>query len=647
MVVARPLSSPVYGIVRPVYLFFVLCFLLSPSRSFAENRYLDALLAASHEKNLSQNRTWQVLLHYQQKHGRWESLIDDPRFFLAPDGKTNPDGELDSTLTAFFSEEQQRREHPRCRFVARYAWLKEQLGIDESKLPHIECAEFKEAFSRINARSAVLVFPAAHINGPASMFGHTLVRVDSENRTGLLSQAVTYAANVTDTNGLLFVFKGLFGYYHGYFTVLPYYNKVAEYNDIEQRDIWEYRLSLTPEEVQRMMLHAWEVRDIYSDYYFFDENCAYDLLLMLDTARPSLHLTDRFRQDSFGFWVIPVDTIRTVRDAGIVTDETYRPSLATRIRAIASDMSKDDQNTAINVSRGKTSAAEVLNAGKTREAKIRVLDLSAELLQYEYARKEIPKEEYLKRFLPALNARSGLGPQDENAYPITPPAPPEQGHLPSKAGIAAGYRTDSWFTEVSWRAAYHDLLDPDPGFTEGAQINFMDIRARYFFKEDSLKLWQARLIDIVSLAPRSQFISPISWKVNTGLDRELLADGEDHLVYRLNPGGGFAWQSAAAGIAYAMAEADLNLSGALKQNYALGFGLSAGLLKQVTAAWKIHVSASALFYELGDEHQRFKAELAQSYAVSRRANLTLSLSREKSFDLYRTDAVFAWNVYLH
>ena len=33
-------------------------------------------------------------------------------------------------------------------------------------------------------------------------------------------------------------------------------------------------------------MHTYEMDKIYSDYYFFDENCSYDLLFLLDAARP-------------------------------------------------------------------------------------------------------------------------------------------------------------------------------------------------------------------------------------------------------------------------------------------------------------------------------------------------------------------------
>jgi hypothetical protein len=75
---------------------------------------------------------------------------------------------------------------------------------------------------------------------------------------------------------------------------MPYYLKVREYSDLENRDIWEYELNLTPEEIDRLLMHAWELGPIHFDYYFFDENCAYHLLGLLEAARPDLTLTEGF-----------------------------------------------------------------------------------------------------------------------------------------------------------------------------------------------------------------------------------------------------------------------------------------------------------------------------------------------------------------
>ena len=63
---------------------------------------------------------------------------------------------------------------------------------------------------------------------------------------------------------------------------------------MEYRDVWEYPLTFTPEEVQQFARHVWETKDTYFDYYFFDENCSYRLLALLDAASERSDLADDF-----------------------------------------------------------------------------------------------------------------------------------------------------------------------------------------------------------------------------------------------------------------------------------------------------------------------------------------------------------------
>ena len=388
-----------------------------------------------------------MLLHYKRSGSGKKSLVDDPRFFLAPDGKTNPSAELEATIRGFFREVEAGDDHPRCRFVARYAWLKERLNIDESRLPPAACKKFDEAFALINPKSVVLIFPAAHGNGPASMFGHTLLRIDSTFKSDLLSYAVNYAAFADDTNGLLYAFKGTFGYYKGYYSILPYYEKVKEYSDMDHRDMWEYTLNLSEEETRRMVLHTWELQNIYSDYFYFDENCSYNLLFLIEAGRPSVDMTGSLR-DRARFWVIPSDTIRAVIDNGLVVGAKYRPSQATRIRTIASHMTREDQAASLAILDRKLSPQAVPNMDVTQEEKREILDLTTEVLQYKYSRKEIEKDDYLELFLAVLNTRSTLGSNPPEFYAPPVPAKPEEGHRSERFSTGAGYAAHDTFLEM-------------------------------------------------------------------------------------------------------------------------------------------------------------------------------------------------------
>jgi hypothetical protein len=94
-----------------------------------------------------------------------------------------------------------------------------------------------------------------------------------------------------------------------------------------------------------------------------------------------------------------------------------------------------------------------------------------------------------------------------------------------------------------------------------------------------------------------------------------------------------------------MIETDLELSGGLQDNYSLGFGASAGIMKKLTGSWKINLSAKSIYYEAGDEHRSIKASLAQNFKITTNNSITFSLSREKTFDHYQSEVNLSWNIY--
>jgi hypothetical protein len=296
--------------------------------------YLQELIHRAQEARLADQREWHLLLHYRANiFGGYESEQDEPGFFMSPEGKTDPEAELAATLSQFFSPALvgRSKQPAQCAFVARYVWLKERLSFDDSRLTPTKCDRFEKWFAEFEAQSISLIFPAAFMNNPASMFGHTFLRVDQRGQTAqtrLLAYTINFAADVPPGSNLDYPIRGIFGGYRGYFSTIPYYLKVQEYRDIENRDMWEYRLNFNGEQIRRLLMHAWELGNASFDYYFFKENCSYHLLSLLEYADPSLHLTDQFL-----FWTVPADTVRLLAaQPGFVSDIAFRPSRVTLIR---------------------------------------------------------------------------------------------------------------------------------------------------------------------------------------------------------------------------------------------------------------------------------------------------------------------------
>jgi hypothetical protein len=213
-----------------------------------EADYLQALIAQARHKKLADQRLWHLLLHYKPTlFGGFESEADGRGFFFHPHGKVDPHGELEATLGAFFSrtasDDQQAPDwqHPQCRFPARYHWLKAQLALDSGKLPEQPCRRFEAWREALDPGSVSLIFASHYMSNPASMFGHTLLRLNHRQRQGsqsLLDYGINYAAITTTRNGFLYAILGITGGFEGRFASFPYYMKVQEYGNLESRDPW-------------------------------------------------------------------------------------------------------------------------------------------------------------------------------------------------------------------------------------------------------------------------------------------------------------------------------------------------------------------------------------------------------------------------
>jgi hypothetical protein len=647
-------------------IFFLLCFVPTLHANTADFAYLPILLKKAQHLQLAEQREWHILLHYQPSGDGYVSEVDDPNFFNAYNGKTEPQAELEATLKAFFApnfQQNEQRQHPQCAFIARYHWLKAQLNFDPMRLPPQPCSRFQEWFAQLKPAGLSLIFPAAYLNNPSSMFGHTLLRIDQANQdeqTRLLAYAINYTAATEEENGLVFAIKGLTGGYPGVFSILPYYEKVKEYNDLENRDTWEYQLNFTPDEIRRLLWHVWELDKIYFDYYFFDENCAYHLLTLLEAARPTLHLREQLLP-----WVIPGETVRVVvKTPGLLKKAVFRPASATVLRHHLSQLSPKQQDWVLALAKSqsqsatpkgkkaekgknpaskKEGTAETLNSENSGEilnssalgtldvaTRSKILETAYDYLYYQHNKTEPSDRQSAQQLRQLLIARSQLPTKNLFSELKTPPRP-DQGHASFRLSLGLGYDDKSVYQSLSLRPAYHDLLDPEAGYVQGAQINFLDLSLRHEMDSFKLKLEHLKVIDIISLTPRNRFFQPLSWKLNTGFVRRSLTEHKRPLVYRTQGGIGFSYQPTTDLLGYAFLETDLDIGGTLDENYALGIGGHVGLFLNMGPNWRGQMYALIQQFELGHTQTQHEFGLEQRFTLTQNNALRLRW-RYHSFD---------------
>ncbi|MDH3452026.1 MAG: DUF4105 domain-containing protein [Gammaproteobacteria bacterium] len=616
-----------------------------PANGAAGDGYLRGLVERADALRLAEHPQWLALLHYVPRRGaRHASEADDPRFFLSERGKHDPAAELEATLAAFFSTRTvpERGEPVQCAFIARYRWLRGVLGSDVGRLGEPRCDRFERWYRAIDAHSLTLVFPADYLNNPASMFGHTLLRVDRAHDSAsapLLSYAVNYGAVTGDDGGVMFAIKGLTGGYRGLFSIAPYYEKVREYSDLENRDIWEYELSFTPAEVQRLIEHLWELRGVGFDYYFFSENCAYQVLTLLDVARPSLTLAQRFDA-----WVIPADTIRLLRTQGLLVNATYRPAAATRLAQDASRLTHRQQRLAKDLAEQSMDADSVRDALDTPAVHRNVVELAYDYLHYERLAGRAAGESQAQHLYALLKVRAGI---DSTPAPRTYTSPalrPEQGHPTAMVSAGGGTRSPDSFQTVRFRPAFHDLLDPAGGYTKGAEIAFFDTQMRRYPAADEVVLERFSVVDILSLSPRDLFFEPLSWRIRTGWDRKPLPlQGErDELTFATEGGGGMARRFGRHVLAYGLLEMSLEINDKLPGGYALGPGASVGALLQLPGRVKLGATGHFADYMTGHRFTRRDLALQLRHTLNRRNQLALVVARQEADRETRRDRYITW-----
>ncbi|MDD5052837.1 MAG: DUF4105 domain-containing protein [Sulfuricurvum sp.] len=477
----------------------------------------DELIAQAHSQKLSEQYYWHLLMHAPKN----ESEIDDDNFFLDSDGKTNLSKELDRSIRHFSEDSNRSDGSVYCRFPARRVWLEHELNTSFSEGT---CKEYEALLVKMDPQKVTLVFPSAHINSPASMFGHTFLRIDSSLESKLMSYAINYAAATDETNGITFAYKGLFGGYYGYYSLLPYYEKLKEYRDSESRDVWEYDLNLTHDEVMAMVRHIWELQHIHSWYYFLNENCSYHMLWLSEIARPSTHL-----RDHFFYYVIPPETVRAFEEEGLVGDKYFRPSKRTKLLAYEQHLSPQGIAVVRLLTEGQLDIADQIVLSE--QERQMTYEAAAELVEYNYIEGKISKEIYAKRYHALLSKRAMLG--SGKRVEIQKKSNPDKSHHAARVQIAQGWYDNRSPLLLGWRPSFHDLSEDDTGHLSGAEIQFLNTMIG--IDSDKVHLEKLTILSLASIVPVSHFFKPLSWRMQSGWDRDY---GNDHSSFMTRIGAG-------------------------------------------------------------------------------------------------------------
>ena len=543
------------------YLFFLLVglglFGGMPSGVCADN--LDEI-----SKTEAFDEGWLSLLHYQKRGDGYLSFVENEEFFLNDGGRANPQGEFLSSVQIF----NQKNNQEKCAFPARFLYLQGK-GWVQGNLR--DCKDYQKFLADVQPKAVTMLFTNAYMSNPSSLFGDTLFRIDTKRKgTQLLAHGANFGADTGDETGVLYALKGLWGGYYGTFGIKPYYDVINLYNNIENRDIWEYELNLSDEELELFTAHMWEMQRAKIRYYFLSRNCSYVLLLMLDAVKPELRISQKFEG-----YTVPLATLKAVNEVpGLVKNSNYRPSRQSKLKYRAEQMNSRQYGTFIEIIHDNKIDLSSLN----EEEQADVLETAYQYVQYKYVDGDLELADYRKKSLKLLVARSKIVNQRQYFDELKQGENPVEAHKAKQVGAILGYRNGEGFQEIGFKPVYTSLLDDSYGLLKGAEINLLDGKIRHYDSRNKWEVSEFNLLSIKSLAGADAMFAPLSYDIKFGY-RELFdaKTGDDSGAVVLETGVGQSYALTKNTLLYAMSVPNVAYGGGLHDNGYLGIGFKGGV----------------------------------------------------------------------
>jgi len=494
---------------------------LIASDSFQSVSELKTYLFLQDPQYFSQWKNHQHIEHHQST-----SKLDGPLFFLAPNGKTQTDSELWASYLAFQKVASQpdlkilsgHFNYPlQCVFLGRLHFFRTR-GLFKELDPY-NCPEFKAWVEGLKAKSISLVFSTSYPNNPSSLFGHTLLKLNQENKSGLLDYSLSFSAVPEGRDhGMVYALKGMFGGYKGLVEITKYYTKVNDYNHSESRDLVEYPLNLTPHEIEIFLFHAWEIyQTTYADYFFTDENCSSVLFDLLKVA-----LKDKITKPAYKWYFLPADLIAAINPVIDFNRTSFRPSLKKKLICQFAKLNEEEKKFVLSSKR------QVLSEEKLNFAyNFRVLDTTATYLDFlrinQDGRLQAIEEQNFRRALILRSQISGNDSEEVRGDDCDSETSFSREHLPHLAHQSQsilGSINQRKDLSIEYRAGYHHLTNADRGFDSFAEFSFFNLKGSYQAANSSFRLEKIGLIDLMSLHAYTSIDPQFSWWVTSALQRE-------------------------------------------------------------------------------------------------------------------------------
>jgi hypothetical protein len=336
--------------------------------------------------------------------------------------------------------------------------------------------------------------------------------------------------------------------------------------------------------------------------------------------------------------VIPVDTIRGIKAAGLIDDAHYRPSQVTTLENLLRQIKPEYRDYVISLSIDASGIDTPVFQGIDAGQQKLILQTAYKYLRYKKTdeARDAQSAATSYRLLSALSQTQAAN----IAHPPPVPSQPEHGHYSKRLNLKLGRENEQNYIEAGVRMAFHSLQDNLQGFLPGAQINMGSLQVRAT-EEDSFKLQRLDVVDIFSLTPRTELFDPLSWKILTGLERQPV-DGQQRLLTHVSGGVGLAYQPLDRSLLYGLVTLRLERNRGFERTIEAAWGVDSGFLYHFSSGTtRLELSGE----EFANDYYRHRAILGHNYVLSQNHGVRFSLRRERQPQLAYSEFSIAYQYF--
>lgn len=459
--------------------------------------YKDSIINKIVEIKLYEKYEWNALLHIHNG----KSDIKDSKFWLSDFKKINSKNELIATVEAFFKNDDLSDNHAICKFPARFNFLVNELNLDKNIFPKVYCNEFNTYLSKVPTNKISISFASENILSPMSMMGHMFIKlsgVDGNERN--VENAISYYANYdVNKSAFKFYFNSLFYGSYGIYNITPYRNKLIEYNDDGNRNIWDYELSLNQNQINTLIYHIWELKGVDVPYNFITHNCG--------TATTNiLAVTDeRFTKVSKKFWSTPLDVLKRMYGVGLISRMYLYPSDNYKISMFQDNFNNKELKLITNFI--KTENYTLIE----NKEKNNLLFMSDMIVGNLYVNKKIDSDKYKrvqKIIYDNFDGMSSVNLKQETKIQLNSP-------FSSSFGTSFERYKNHNGLGLTFYPVYRDINDDSSQYFNDFSLKLLNLET-FIDSDNKVYIKNLDLLNIKSLIPSTYLLPALSFNLKTG-----------------------------------------------------------------------------------------------------------------------------------